>query len=252
MIRLIEGSGKSARILFSPRVGFRRGASKVNELERTLVYGHVCPVCRNVIQALFLTDTQVNLWPYEETIEISEGKETMGEVLHYWPKPDSHHGYSQYTSMRLHTTQGDAQKIVLKNHVLKYHGIDANKNGGYTHFVSGGHMCSLTGIASHRPDLLICDLMHFYRLPDVDKNAWKNSLPPLDDFIAAGEAYGMRTIPTIGEGPRVVLFPKIRVTDQVSWAWQMRNILNTAKYRASQKSILEDTTAKVSASALST
>jgi len=43
----------NSHVRFTPRPGFKK-THKV--IERELVYGHYCPRCTNVVQALFLTD----------------------------------------------------------------------------------------------------------------------------------------------------------------------------------------------------
>jgi hypothetical protein len=97
---VIELSGKpgdlNGQIRFTPRPGFKK-AHKT--LERELVYGHYCPRCMNVVQALFFTDEPVDLWPYEETnvMSTSKSEEKIGTILKIVPNRESKAGYTNYT-----------------------------------------------------------------------------------------------------------------------------------------------------------
>ena len=126
MIEFIGKPGSAAcSIQFSPRSAYK-GDPRYTRFERDLVYGHYCPTCGNVVQACFLTAKPIDLWFYEETnvISTANDEKKFGNVLKIVPNQDSKFGYSQYTSTVLRTAGGTAQHLTLKNHIVKYHGIN--------------------------------------------------------------------------------------------------------------------------------
>lgn len=227
MIELTGAPGdKSCKLLFTPRPAFR-GNPKAPNLERDLIYGHRCPTCGNVIQACFLTDEEVNLWMYEETAFISTSSDAkkFGTLLKWVPNDESKAGYSQYTSTFYPTAQEHGQHIVLKNHIVRFHGIDGAKNTTDRYFEPGGHTCSLTGCFSKREDLVLKDMALLWR----STNAYVATMPTpgLEAFATSAGAgqQGVRIVPAYGQAPPALLFPRDKLTSTYSLEYQMRNML---------------------------
>jgi hypothetical protein len=220
--------GKDCRIQFSPRPRFKTSHKLI---ERELVYGHYCPLCMNVVQALFLTDEPVDLWPYEATNVMSMGKSDakLGTVLKVVPHAESKRGHTCYTSTVLPGSGDPGQHIVLKNHVLKYHGIENETNATDRFFEPGDRTCEYTGAFALRGDLLVRDICHFMRW-EVAEMARYN-LPSVEEFLTVAAAYDFRSLPAYGSAPPVVLFPRTKMTPQnkwdKGWGWQMRSIMKS-------------------------
>ena len=223
---MIALSGKpgdtNCRIRFVPRPGFKK-THKV--IERELVYGHYCPRCMNVVQALFLTDEPVDLWPYEEThvISLSKDEAKNGSILKVVPNGESKPGYMNYTVTPLRGAGERGQHLVLKNHVLKYHGIDQQKHTTDRYFEPGERTCEYAGAFALREDLLIRDVCHFMRLDVAAIEAYH--LPSVEDFLKGAVAYDFRSLPAYGSAPPVVVFPRDKLTNNRNCGWQMRIIL---------------------------
>ena len=212
----------NSHIRFTPRPGFKK-THKV--IERELVYGHYCPRCLNVVQALFLTDEPVDLWPYEEThvMSTSKSEEKAGTILKVVPNVESTPGYTNYTSTPLRTAGDRGQHMVLKNHILKYHGIEQAKHTSDRYFEPGERTCEYAGAFALREDLLVRDVCHFMRLDVAAIEAYH--LPTVEDFLKGAVAYDFRALPAYGSAPPVVVFPRDKLTNTRNCGWQMRNIL---------------------------
>ena len=212
----------NCQIRFTPRPGFKK-THKV--IERELVYGHYCPRCMNVVQALFLTDEPVDLWPYEEThvMSTSKSEEKAGTILKVVPNGESKAGYTNYTVTALRGAGERGQHLVLKNHVLKYHGIEQAKHTSDRYFEPGERTCEYAGVFALREDLLICDVCHFMRMSVADIEHY--SLPSVDGFLKLAVDYDFRSLPAYGNAPPVVVFPRDKLTNTRNCGWQMRTIL---------------------------
>jgi hypothetical protein len=223
---VIELTGKpgnqDCHIKFTPRAGFKRTHRPI---ERELVYGHYCPRCMNVVQALFLTDEPVNLWPYEETnvMSTSKSEEKIGTILKIVPNGESKAGYTNYTVTPLRGAGERGQHIVLKNHVLKYHGIEQETHTTDRYFEPGERTCEYAGAFALREDLLIRDVCHFMRLDVAAIEAY--TLPSVEDFLKGAVEYDFRSLPAYGSAPPVVLFPREWLAQRRGQAWQLRSIL---------------------------
>jgi hypothetical protein len=223
---VIELTGRpgdlNCSIRFTPRPGFKKTQKT---LERELVYGHYCPLCQNVVQALFLTDEPVNLWPYEETnvMSTSKSEEKIGTILKIVPNLESKAGYTNYTVTSLRGGRQSGQHIVLKNHVLKYHGIEQEKHTPDRYFEPGERPCEYAGAFALREDLLIRDVCYFMRLNVAAIEAY--NLPSVEDFLKGAVEHGFRSLPAYGSAPPVMLIPRERMTSARGDGWRMRNIL---------------------------
>jgi len=230
MIDLTGNPGdKNCKITFSPRPGFKQSH---RTFQRELVYGHYCPRCMNVVQALFLTDEPVDLWPYEATNVMSIGKsdEKVGTILKIVPNVESKLGYSNYTSTFLRSGGEPGQHIVLKNHVLKYHGVEKEKSSADRYFEPGERPCAdYTGAFALREDLLVRDVCLFMRIdPTV---LAQHNLPSVEEFLNRAVSQDFRSLPAYGVAPPVILFPRERMTgynQNYEW-WQIREILKPFK-----------------------
>lgn len=218
---MLELSGKpgdlQCKIRFSARRAFR-GNPKAPSIERELVYGHVCPTCNNVIQAFFLTDQPVDLWMYEETVFVSSSQDRFGTELKTVPNNDSKFGYSQYTSTFLRTAQGNAQHLVLKNHIVRFHGIDAIKHTSDRFFEPGGNVCPNTGCFSLRPKLCMQDLILLFKGGSFMFKLY-NFPDTLEALEEKARLYDIRLLPAYGKAPPVMTFPqtKLRVTSTLTY-----------------------------------
>ena len=97
------------------------------------------------------------------------------------------------------------QHIVLKNHVLKYHGIEQVKHTTDRYFEPGERTCEYAGAFALREDLLIRDVCHFMRLDVAAIEAY--NLPSVEDFLKGAVDVrlsvpaGLRQRPTGGVVP---------------------------------------------------
>jgi hypothetical protein len=202
VIRLTGKPGDpNHKIQFTPRQKF----SKAETLEFELVYGHACTRCFNVVQAMFITDRPVDLYKYEETavISLAQDPKKFGTINKYVPEYEDPVGTTCYTSTPLSGGEQRAQHLVLKNHVLRFEGIDKPKaENGAQYFEKGERTCEYTGFFSVRKDLLVRDILSFMQVkPEYIKGY---HYPPLEEFLQrCGDRF--RTLPAYGDAPPVVL-----------------------------------------------
>lgn len=200
----VESTGKTvlstAEIVFTPRVGF----SKVHKQKTyKLEYAHVCPGCGNVIQALFHTDQEVDLNPYEETRIMTidtDGKKPM-ELKGFSPDekdPNKTH-YNVY-----YDAKTKSQKIVLKNHILRFESIDLKNADEKADWEPGGKVCELSGLFSLREDLVMRDYVLFSRINE--SKVWDFPVKSISDvkFNNKLRVCGF-PVEAIGDAPPVIL-----------------------------------------------
>ena len=136
---------------------------------------------------------------------------------------ESKTGYTNYTVTSLRGGRQSGQHIVLKNHVLKYHGIEQETHTTDRYFEPGERPCEYAGAFAVREDLLIRDVCHFGRM-DV-AHIENYNLPSVTDFLTFGVNYEYRSLPAYGTAPPVVLFPREWLAQRRGHAWQLRSIL---------------------------
>lgn len=207
----IQARGNAPKIVLTPRPGFKR-THKEQEFE--LIYGHKCPTCSNVIQAVFLTDKKIDLFAYEQTSIMSQSKdvEKQGDVAKVLPNGDTGPGYSCYNTDFTLTEGGGSQKIVLKNHVMRVRAITEREYNGDGLFEKGDlhytKACTKTGIHALRNDLLVKDYCLFSMMTDVDLRAY--SLPTVEKLmegLTPGHSLGT-LVPAVGKAPPLILIER--------------------------------------------
>lgn len=196
-----EVQHSSNKIVFEPRPGFIRGNYKLPELEFPLIYGHRCPYCNNVMQALFKAPKTFSLWPYEETTILSQGEKNAGDILSTYPDNKTRYGKSCYR-IDFSPAEGGSVKITLKNHIMRLSAISERKFNGEGLWEEGKRTCSRTGVFSLREDLLVKDWLLFSHLGEYDIN--KYNIPPIKDIIKEGDV-NFKLIPAVGVAPPVIL-----------------------------------------------
>jgi len=149
MIRLVPRGPEDSLIEFSPRL-----KGKGNPITRDLVYGHHCDWCGNVIQAMFLTDEEVRIHPYEATKVISQGDKNEGELLKI--VPNSTDRASAYRVDMYRTKNGNAQLIRLKNHMLRWEGVTSGNVDDF--FEVGERCCRYAGIYTRNEEEIINEM----------------------------------------------------------------------------------------------
>ena len=198
MIQLVES--KTPYIRFTKRKGFK---GSVKPLELELVYGHRCPVCGNVMQALFKTEAPVSLWPYEETAVLSQGTKNAGELLKTLPNEKSEYGDSCYESDFQLAGGVGSQKIRLKNHIMRSRALADRQFTGEGLFEVGERCCMKTGIFSIRQDLLVKDFCLFSMMQGVKIPLY--NLPNIDQIITGTDDKIGRLVNAVGNAPPVIL-----------------------------------------------
>lgn len=205
MIRLrgkCEVSDANNKIIFEPRPGFTRGKGAAPELEFPLVYGHRCPTCGNVIQALFKAPRLFSLWPYEETTFLSQGEKNSGEIRKVFPDDKTRYGKSGYR-MVFSPAEGGSIKLILRNHVMRHIAISTRKFNGEGLWEEGYERpCTHTGIFSVREDLLVKDWLLFSQLGEYEIP--KYTIPPVKDLIPENDP-NFKLVPAVGIAPPVIL-----------------------------------------------
>lgn len=221
---------RNCKILFSARPAFRDDP-KVTAFDRELVYGHRCPTCGNVIQAMFRTEKAVSLWKYEETAYVSSSDSKFGEVLRYLPGPDSKDGYSQYDVTTHRVGKNLYQHLLLRNHVLQYEGLNKPYKQANRHGLSGGYPCPYVCLISRRPELIMQDIFLFLGedIPNMVTMISEKTLPTFDEFVSfpALIAHGFRAIPAYGDAPAALSFPSRFVTSNYNMAYVVNGPRNS-------------------------
>lgn len=194
----------SNKIIFEPRPGFRRGRSETSTLEFPLIYGHKCDYCNNVIQALFLAPKVIDLWPYEETVLLSQGEKNAGEVRKIFPDENTKPEKSCY-QMDFSDAEGGSIKITLKNHVMRHSAIEERQFNGDGLWVPGEKPCTKTGIFALRLDLLVKDFLLFSQM---NRNEIiKYTIPCINELIKDDDKE-FKLVPAVGEAPPVILIDR--------------------------------------------
>ena len=135
-------------IRFSPWGKDDKGQKKpeLPTITRTLLYGHYCPECKNVIQAAFLTDSALDIKGYEElNTTILDGNNNR-RVIRTSTNPKFKSKYDSTIARR-----GDkvsAQLIKLKEHFDKHPNEEVWNS--FCHFVA---------YFSFRPDIVLQEMM---------------------------------------------------------------------------------------------
>lgn len=207
MIRIrgkVGEAHESNKIYFEPRPGFTRGKYLTPSLEFPLIYGHKCPKCGNIIQALFKAPKAFSLWPYEETTILSQGEKNSGETLKTYPDDKTRTGKSCYkTDFR--APEGGSVKITLKNHIMRHQSIETRDFNGAGLWEEGEKPCTHSGIFSLREDLLVKDFLLFGQLSILDVN--KYNLPSAAELVPPGDKL-FTSVPAVGIAPPVILVEK--------------------------------------------
>jgi len=204
---LEEQNSSKNKIIFSPRPGFTRGKWANPELEFPLIYGHRCPYCSNVIQALFKAPQAFSLWPYEETVILSQGEKNAGDIRKIYPDDKTKTGKSLYR-MDYSPAEGGSVKITLKNHILRTRVIAERKYTGEGIWEDGEKPCTRTGIFSLREDLLVKDWMLFALVDTGDgREIAKYNFPTIKQIIPENNT-DFKLIPAVGEAPPIILVEK--------------------------------------------
>lgn len=198
-------------LVLTPRERFKSKKA----LNIPVLYAHSCPVCGNLIQAVFMTKTLIDTYPFEEVsvldTEDTSGNpvwgETRGQVKEILPN-DKHKRRISCYNVVYDATLG-YQKIVLKNHILKMKaGVQIGHHTGENLKEPGVKPCFYMGLTSFKEDVLVRDFLFFSHFK-MDKV--KGIKLPTLDFIAppttGSESIHMR-VPTYGRGPQVVLVRK--------------------------------------------
>lgn len=189
------------KIIFSPRPGFVKGKGAAPEMEFPLVYGHRCPYCANVIQALFKAPRKFSLWPYEETSILSQGEKNSGEIHSTYPDVKTWFNDSCYNIAYSPAEEGSI-KITLKNHIMRHAGLHERDIKGEGLWEVGKRPCMYAGIFSLREDLLIKDWLLFSGLTDSEISKCK--FPEVKTMIPESDA-NFKLIPAVGVAPPVIL-----------------------------------------------
>ena len=150
-------------IRFSPWGEDDKGQKKpgLPLITKTLLYGHFCPKCKNVIQAAFLTDSSLDTRGYEELNTTITDKDGKRRIVRTGINPRFKSKYDSTLARK-----GDkisAQLIKLKEH------FDAHPNedtwNSFCHFVA--HF-------SFRPDIVLQEIIlgsnidpSLYRVSDI-------------------------------------------------------------------------------------
>lgn len=210
---------KNNKIQFSPRAAYR--GKGIPTLEFPLVYGHTCPYCSNVIQALFKVPSEFSLWQYEETSILSQGEKNSGELRKVFPDEGTKPEKSHY-NMSFSPAEGGNIKLVLKNHIVRHRAIAERKYNGEGLWEPGGHACIRAGIFSIREDLLAKDWLMFSKIDSgggVEISKYK--LPPIEELLATNQDF--RIVRAIGVAPPVILIEKQPLV--YGFHYQLNNII---------------------------
>lgn len=203
MIRIKGKSGVDLvnKIYFEPRAGFTRGKHQVPSFEYPLLYGHKCMRCSNVIQALFKAPSMFDLWPYEETVLLSQGEKNAGELRKIFPDEKTRFGKSCY-KMVFSPAEGGSVKITLRNHIMTHKAIVERKFNGEGLWETGERPCTHAGVFALREDLLVKDFLLFSNIEDYELP--KYNIPPIISLIPEDDKTFL-TIPAVGTAPPVIL-----------------------------------------------
>lgn len=190
------------KIVFDPRPGFVRGRGASPALEFPLIYGHRCPCCSNVIQALFKAPRAFSLWAFEETILLSQGENNSGEVRKTFPDEKTRFGKSCYR-MDFSPAEGGSIKLTLRNHIMRHASLSERTFNGDGLWEAGYERpCTHAGVFSLREDLLVKDWLLFSQLSEHEIP--KYNILPVKDLIKEHDV-NFRVIRAVGVAPPVIL-----------------------------------------------
>lgn len=189
------------KIVFEPRPGFNRGKGAAPTLEFPLIYGHRCPCCSNVMQALFRAPRNFSLWPYEETVLLSQGEKNSGEVRKNFPDDKTKFGKSCY-KVEFSPAEGGSLKIILRNHIMRHCTISERTYNGEGLWETGERPCTKAGIFALREDLLVKDFLLFSQLGDTE--IAQHNIPSVREFIPETDT-NFKLVPSVGQAPPVIL-----------------------------------------------
>lgn len=223
------GQKEGCKIEFTKRAS-AKGNHPAREFE--LLYGHRCPACGMVIQALFLIkDQPVDLGPYEETDVVNR----EGEIKKVIPNAEE---ATAYESDILRYGDGrKVQRIRLRNHLLK-----AERLGSDEPWEPGARTCVWTGVFSLRDDLAVKDVvlaahvdmedLSEYRLQSTRDLLPQKELPPRikERPIATGT---LVEVPAFGDAPPVILLSRRDAHD--GWEHTMKLRLSKVPKREPQE-----------------
>jgi len=226
MIQLVDRGLDDSIIRFTPRHAYR----KLGPIECDLVHGHFCPWCNNVIQALYYTDKPIDLSKHEETRVISQGEKNEGELLKIVPNWEDDGNYKVQT---FRTPQGNAQKIVLKNHVINWAGTAAGNSDNF--FEVGERCCIYTCLIPLTEETAMREFSMVAGFSLTVGNRYEQVEPPMA-FVAewfknanTWDTKETRTLPAIGRSPLAFLMKRKALKDQFQYvasklyqAWDTR------------------------------
>src|SRR5271166_1643139 len=215
-----EAEDQLNKIIFEPRPGFIRGRGAAPELEFPLVYGHRCPYCSNVMQALFVAPREFSLWPYEETTILSQGEKNSGEIRDVYPDPKTRFGKSCYR-MDFSPADGGSIKITLKNHIMLHRVIAERTYDGKNIWEVGERPCTKTGIFALREDLLVKDWLLFSQI--TEQEVVKYNIPPVRQLTPENDA-NFKLVPAVGVAPPVILVDRQSLV--YGYHYQSRPMMN--------------------------
>jgi hypothetical protein len=195
MIQLIKG--ENPKLYLTPRSGFRRAH---RELELELVYGHTCPACQNVIQAVVKSDKLVDLHPFEETeilVATKDGPEVKKRVRG---------AYEVSLFKGANPAKGSLMKIRLRNHLILPNFIK-NRDNATGLEETGEKPCFKTGFHNLREDLLLKDLYMSFNVSALTLAEYE--MPNVEAIFRRGEFHhrlnDFRIIPAVGDSLPVIL-----------------------------------------------
>lgn len=187
------------KIIFEPRPGFNRGRLKT--MTFPLIYGHRCPHCSNVIQALFKAPNRIDLWAYEETVILSQGEKNSGEVRRIFPDEKTREGKSCYR-IDFCDAEGGSIKLTLKNHIMRHSSIEKRQFNGEGLWEPGEKPCTKIGAFALREDLLVKDFLLFGQM--LKDEVIKHDIPTPQQLIKEDDKE-FQLVPAVGVAPPVIL-----------------------------------------------
>lgn len=220
-------SDDSNKIVFEPRPEYSKNTK---ELVFPLIYGHHCPYCSNVMQALFKAPRMFSLWEYEETTLLSQGSKNSGEIRKVYPDNKVKKGKSCYR-MDFNPVEGGSVKITLKNHIMRHSAISKRTYDGENIWETGEKPCTWAGIFSTREDLLVKDWLLFSQLGDGtqingDSEISKYDLPTIDKIVQEDDK-SFKLIPSVGAAPPVILVDR----HDIAYGFHYATRTKIAQYR---------------------
>lgn len=197
MISLIPGEKPIIR--FTP---IARYQGIIPEREYPLLYGHVCPRCQNIVQAVFVAKEKFPLVKYEET-RVVDG---VGKLIGVRPAPGTQHPKSCY---QIKLYPGLGTQITLRYHVsdpATIEGAHYRNSIGLPLEVGEVHVCSFTGLFSHREDLVLRDLYAASNAHMLFPDYYPDGFKLTDALQHSPDPSGRwAVVDAIGNGPKLLL-----------------------------------------------